>query len=237
MIDEHCMTLLTDYAGQDISGWYVSEKYDGCRAYWDGNDFWTRNGNVIKAPSWFKEGLPDQHLDGEIFSGYGKFQEARIAAQYGRFTLDIRFVVFDAPEIAGNWETRIEAARTLVSRAPHAESINYSRRTDIAAAFHEVKSRGGEGLVVRNPMTGQYERGRSSNVVRIKKIEDIQDEFWVEWRMRRQADVERRLENERRWEHRKRELDRSLRDHGLKEEWDRLVRKYVMDLKISVNLH
>ena len=36
----------------------MSEKYDGVRSYWDGSNFRSKNGNIIKAPMWFKEKLP-----------------------------------------------------------------------------------------------------------------------------------------------------------------------------------
>ena len=35
-MNERQMTLGQDYAGEDLSGWFLSEKFDGCRAYWDG---------------------------------------------------------------------------------------------------------------------------------------------------------------------------------------------------------
>ena len=35
-------------------GWYLSEKYDGYRAIWDGQDFRSRVGNVFNAPEEFK---------------------------------------------------------------------------------------------------------------------------------------------------------------------------------------
>ena len=51
-------------------GWYLSEKYDGYRAIWNGKDFVSRNGIIFRAPDWFKEWLPNNvALDGELFIG------------------------------------------------------------------------------------------------------------------------------------------------------------------------
>lgn len=50
---------------QDLSGWWMSEKLDGVRAYWDGKDFISRLGNRYHAPDWFTAGLPETPLDGE----------------------------------------------------------------------------------------------------------------------------------------------------------------------------
>jgi len=50
----------------DISAYFVSEKLDGVRAYWDGKQFISRQGNIYNAPTWFTKDYPDQPLDGEL---------------------------------------------------------------------------------------------------------------------------------------------------------------------------
>ena len=51
-------------------GWWVSEKLDGVRAYWNGESFFSRSGNQYFPPAFFTEGLPkDIHLDGELWLG------------------------------------------------------------------------------------------------------------------------------------------------------------------------
>lgn len=36
-------------------GWWMSEKLDGVRAYWDGQNFYSRQGNLFKGcPDYFK---------------------------------------------------------------------------------------------------------------------------------------------------------------------------------------
>src|ERR1700732_3156238 len=37
----------------DPTGWWLSEKLDGVRAYWDGQRFRSRQGNRFHAPAWF----------------------------------------------------------------------------------------------------------------------------------------------------------------------------------------
>ena len=37
----------------DLTGWWMSEKLDGVRAYWDGKQFLSRQGNRLHAPDWF----------------------------------------------------------------------------------------------------------------------------------------------------------------------------------------
>ena len=43
-----------------LAGYWVSEKYDGVRGYWDGRRLLTRGGQVIQAPPWFTAGWPIQ---------------------------------------------------------------------------------------------------------------------------------------------------------------------------------
>lgn len=91
-----------DPAKHTISGWYLSEKLDGIRAYWDGGvskgmeatavpysntvknyrlkdieiatGLWSRTGKVIHAPDdWLSE-LPPIAMDGELYLGRNNFQ-------------------------------------------------------------------------------------------------------------------------------------------------------------------
>ncbi len=58
----------------ELAGWWMSEKLDGVRAYWDGRQFLSRQGNVFYAPDWFIEHLPETPLDGELWLARKSFQ-------------------------------------------------------------------------------------------------------------------------------------------------------------------
>jgi predicted DNA-binding WGR domain protein len=58
----------------DLTGWWMSEKLDGVRAWWDGKQFLSRLGNVYHAPDWFIAGLPAVALDGELWLDRKAFQ-------------------------------------------------------------------------------------------------------------------------------------------------------------------
>ena len=66
--------LLKEYKDENLTGWMMSEKYDGVRAIWDGKELKSRNGNIINAPSSFITQLPDFALDGELWSNRGEFE-------------------------------------------------------------------------------------------------------------------------------------------------------------------
>ena len=57
----------------DVSQYWISEKYDGVRAYWDGSQFISRQGNIYHAPPWFIAKFPKIPLDGELWMGRGQF--------------------------------------------------------------------------------------------------------------------------------------------------------------------
>lgn len=171
-MNEKDFTLITDFDGRKIDGWYATEKYDGCRGYWDGYSMWTRNGNVVRMPDDFRAQLPkDMHLDGEIWAGRGKFTEARLATQYGIWTPNIRFVVFDAPEIENGWRDRMRVVESMqaVSNVWCPAPVHTITVTAHASQLADsIKRDGGEGIVVRSRSPRLYERGRSFHAMRIK---------------------------------------------------------------------
>jgi DNA ligase 1 len=85
----------------DPSGFLVSEKLDGVRAFWDGRRFLFRSGVPIPAPAWFIERLPPVALDGELWLGRGRFEALSGAVR--RQSPDdaawraLRYMVFELP--------------------------------------------------------------------------------------------------------------------------------------------
>jgi DNA ligase-1 len=51
----------------DPTGWWLTEKFDGMRLYWDGNQFFTRQGSMVNAPEFITKDLPKTALDGELW--------------------------------------------------------------------------------------------------------------------------------------------------------------------------
>jgi DNA ligase-1 len=52
-----------DKSKHNISNWYMSEKLDGIRAYWNGKELLSKNGNKIYTPNWFTKDFPPFELD------------------------------------------------------------------------------------------------------------------------------------------------------------------------------
>ncbi len=66
-------------ADVDVGQYWVSEKFDGVRAQWDGRSLRFRGGGRVPAPAWFAANFPAAPLDAEaVVAGYtpgtGKYQ-------------------------------------------------------------------------------------------------------------------------------------------------------------------
>ena len=152
----------------DLTGWWMSEKLDGVRAYWDGKQFLSRQGNPFLAPDWFTAKLPDYPLDGELFGGRKKFQRTvSIVRRQDRSDdwKQLAFVVFDAPKMDAPFEERLAHCQQYVEDVapPYAEWL----REELA----RVEGLGGEGLMLRRPGS-RYEAGRSQTLLKVKSFKD-----------------------------------------------------------------
>jgi DNA ligase 1 len=167
----------------DLTGWWMSEKLDGVRAYWDGERFLSRLGNVYLAPDWFVEKLPKTPLDGELWGGRGAFQKTVSVVRRqdrGAGWRDVSFVVFDAPAEAAPFEARQEhvlrvcAPGLAAHLAAHAQ-VRCESLTHLREELHRVESLGGEGLMMRKPGS-LYEVGRSHTLLKVKSFKDAEAE-------------------------------------------------------------
>lgn len=60
----------------DPTGWLMSEKMDGVRAFWTGTSIYSRNKNRFWAPDFFTKNFPKCQLDGELWTGRDDFHTA-----------------------------------------------------------------------------------------------------------------------------------------------------------------
>ncbi len=164
---------------QDPTGWWISEKLDGIRAYWDGKAFVSRLGNTFVAPDWFTAELPADALDGELWVGRKQFGKTTSIVRSGAANAawrTVSYVVFDAPNQAGSFETRMAHATTLLTRASHARVIDHVPCTSVdhlRTELARIEALGGEGLMLRRPGSA-YEVGRSSSLLKVKTFHDAE---------------------------------------------------------------
>ena len=165
----------------DPTGWWMSEKYDGLRGYWDGRKLWSRNGNLIHAPDYFLAELPRNiALDGELWIGYGKFEETvsivRSEKPDDRWKR-VHFMVFDAPQAKGTFEQRMQFLRATLPEGNQFVRVVAQERcngvTQLLAERDRVVRLGGEGLMLRQPES-IYEAGRSATLLKVKPYDDAE---------------------------------------------------------------
>ena len=165
----------------DITGWWVSEKLDGVRAYWDGKQFLSRLGNKFYPPPWFVENFPDHPLDGELWGGRKLFQRTvGIVKRQDQSPLwkELLYVVFDAPAHDGTFEERLGHAKNVIEERKIAyarihEHFECKGLEHLKEELARVESLGGEGLMARKPRS-KYEAGRSSTLLKVKTFHDAE---------------------------------------------------------------
>jgi DNA ligase-1 len=165
--------LLTDSIPADVSGWWVSEKYDGVRAIWNGERLLSRNGKDLGAPEWFTAGLPKNiRLDGELWMGRGTFDQ--LVSTIQRKDSDwqgVRYMVF---EIAGEgtFEERHDKLLTEYDLPKHCAKVLHWPLTgswSLSMREKEIVEGGGEGCVIRRPGS-KYRPGRCGDTIKVKRL-------------------------------------------------------------------
>jgi DNA ligase-1 len=166
----------------DVADYWLSEKLDGVRAYWNGGQLVTRSGNVISAPKWFTHGWPAIPLDGELWGGRGTFERtsgiARSASAVDEHWRGIRFHVFDLPADAGTFDQRLVILRRVVERTDSGslamvEQQRVGHTDELATKLKEVDAAGGEGLMLHRG-DSLYVAARTDDLLKYKSFADAE---------------------------------------------------------------
>ncbi|KAF9317703.1 hypothetical protein BKA57DRAFT_217843 [Linnemannia elongata] len=188
----------TDDSGIDPTGYWMAEKLDGVRAYFDGTNFYSRAGNKFYAPPFFSKHLPkNQPLDGELWLGRGRFQQCisivkNQKADRADEWKEMTYLVFDAPKLDLTYEKRLDYLKSIMptfgkdaiqSSDPNAASNKvppYARivpvqkclsKTHLLRELDHVQTHGGEGIMLRAPRS-RYEFKRSRTLLKVKTFFD-----------------------------------------------------------------
>lgn len=168
--------------GIDLSAYWVSEKYDGLRAYWDGTRLLTRGGEIIHAPAWFVAGWPAAPLDGELWAGRGRFAEAVSTARTRQpddaAWRNMHFMVFDLPAHGGTFDRRLPALRRTVASIgkPWVSAVPQEKvknETELRQRLHAVVQAGGEGLMLHRGAS-LYRAERNDDLLKLKLHDDAE---------------------------------------------------------------
>ena len=163
----------------DPSGWWLSEKYDGVRGYWDGTQMLTRGGNTIVLPDTFLSSLPPFPLDGELWAGYGQFAVTLSIVRDqipGPNWTKVRYRIFDAPAQHGPFETRLKVVAQWLSQHPSSQIQLIEQRRGTGQKQLEdymdvIEAKGGEGVILR-AANSPYQHGKSKYLRKYKRFDD-----------------------------------------------------------------
>ena len=175
---------LSEYKDQNISGWLASEKLDGVRAYWDGENLLSRQGKKLNAPLSFTKNFPKFALDGELYAKELKFEEIQATVMDKvpdeKAWSRLKFHIFDVPEASGGLLARLETLAKFLKNEPNQnliiiKQIKMRDNAQFLKFSEDIIAKGGEGAVVREP-NAPYERKRSKNALKFKKFKDAECE-------------------------------------------------------------
>jgi DNA ligase-1 len=138
------------------TGYWLSEKMDGCRVFLtESGALLTRNGKRWNPPEWFMQGMPrGVRLDGELFTQRGDFDGLVSAVQRKRDPWQgVRFLVFDLATLRMPIERR-HAALARLQLPPWVELLPHRvcrSQEDLDAEETAIVRNGGEGVCLRAP--------------------------------------------------------------------------------------
>ena len=165
-----------------LGDYWVSEKYDGVRGYWDGRQLLTRGGERIQAPGWFTAGWPAVPMDGELWAGREQFSHA--VSTVRQQTPDdaawrrMRFMVFDLPAHGGPFTERITAYQQLLAQlaVPWVQPVpqhKVASHAALHALLRQTVKAGGEGVMLHRGAS-LYRAARNDDLLKFKPFDDAE---------------------------------------------------------------
>ncbi len=169
-----------------IEGWWMSVKYDGVRAKWNGVGMESRTGKTYTLPDFLteqllkitdKEGNP-MKLDGELWGGNDTFAFmsglARRFENNDELWKNVKYMIFDTPDTnIPLFEDRVTKIKKALKRAGplvNIEDVKHSKfisPMNINEELLKVEKAGGEGIILRKPFS-PYVFTRSHDLLKVK---------------------------------------------------------------------
>lgn len=170
--------LAIDYDTRlDPSHWWISEKYDGVRVFWNGSTLQSRSGRVLAASRRFTSRLPNVPLDGELWLGRGQFSQTTGALTTGKSHAawnQMKLVVIDLPSVADPFESRMEKVNALCQQSSACMPMGITRcssRSHMHDVLDSMVAGGAEGIMLREPGS-PYQLGRCRSLVKVKPVQE-----------------------------------------------------------------
>jgi DNA polymerase/3'-5' exonuclease PolX len=179
---------------EDVTGWLISEKFDGYRACYDHDKkhFFSRQNKPFNAPEWFIQAMPPRLIDGELWIGRDMFQEmgtVRKKIPVDEEWFNITFQVYDMPDHPGPFVERLKELKRIVKLTKErwnlrrkdyeypynkmacpvvvAKQVVMKDDTHLESVYQTIIKEGGEGIMLKDP-NSPYEGKRSNYLLKYK---------------------------------------------------------------------
>jgi len=166
-----------------LEDYWLSEKLDGVRAYWNGEKLISKQGLVYQAPAWFTENFPDFALDGELWIARNHFdvlsgivrKRQPVDAEWRQVT----YQIFDLPKHSGVFNVRLGFLRDYfkASEGPlWLKLIEQTKVTDhqtLMTLLDEAVAQGAEGLMLHLG-SSYYHNKRNNDLLKVKRYFDAE---------------------------------------------------------------
>ncbi len=166
----------------DLKNYLISEKLDGLRAYWDGKNLISKEGNIYNAPKSFTMDFPNEILEGELWIGRGKFEETsgivRTEIPNEQDWQKIHLMLFDMPKHSGTFIQRLERMKIIVknSNSKSLKVIEQEKFIDqktLMKQLNDIVKNGGEGLMLHRA-DSLYKSARNNDLLKLKTFDDAE---------------------------------------------------------------
>jgi DNA ligase-1 len=165
----------------NVSEYWVSEKLDGIRARWDGQQLISRGGKLFHAPAWFTAYFPAEVLDGELWIGRGRFEKTASVVLTNKPTVDwrrVKFMLFDLPHHPGRFSERLIKMKKIVVLIDSAylaviPQFRINNQKELMLKLDRMVSAGAEGLMLHH-QDAYYQTKRNPELLKLKKYQDAE---------------------------------------------------------------
>jgi DNA ligase-1 len=168
-----------DKSKHNISNWYMSEKLDGIRAYWNGKELLSKNGNKIYTPNWFTKDFPPFELDGELWSKRDDFENIQnivLDTNPSAKWEEITYNIFEVPNTSGDFAKRLEKINSWLNKNPNKYIKIIPQKVckseiELDNFLKELLKQKAEGIIIKNPKL-EYFVGQSDDILKVKTFYD-----------------------------------------------------------------
>jgi len=166
----------------DIKQYWLSEKLDGMRGYWNGKQLLSRQGNLIHTPAWFTQHWPTTVMDGELWLGRDQFQQTLSCVR--KINIDescwreVRFMIFDLPRNPNVFTKRIDVMKQITKQTNSiyltmVKQFKLENTKQLENKLNNIIANKGEGLMLHLG-SAYYHVGRTANILKLKKHQDAE---------------------------------------------------------------